>query len=416
MKGLLAPGGALKVLIDNPLSLSLYLPWFIYVFARGLLIPVLPLYADTFDISYGIVGVILAGEAIGTLVGDIPAGMALRRIGARRTAITGIMLAALSVTLLFWARTALIVLALRLIAGLGRALFTVSQHVYLASEVQVQNRGRAIALYGGVARIGIFGGPLVGGAVAAAFGLRAVFILFGLICLIAWISLLRYLKSIAVESDDTEPSSARDAALRVAETVRTHYRVLAAAGMGQALAQMLRAGRVALIPLFGADVIGLDVAQIGLVVGLAAALDMTLFYPAGVIMDRFGRKYAIVPTFMLQAFGMALVPLTGSFLTLLGAMFIMSFANGLSSGTMMTLGSDLAPEESRGEFLGVWRLIGDVGHTGGPLAVGGIADVLSLESSALAIAGGGFMAAAIFAFAVPETLKRRQTVPTADAA
>jgi MFS family permease len=145
-----------------------------------------------------------------------------------------------------------------------------------------------------------------------------------------------------------------------------------------------------------------------LIIGLAAAVDMSLFYPAGMIMDRFGRKYAIVPTFLLQSVGMALIPLTTSFGTLLLVMMIMSVGNGLSAGTMMTLGSDLAPADSRGEFLGVWRLIGDVGGMGGPLAVGGIADLIALQSSALAVAGGGFLAAAIFALGVPETLKRRQ--------
>ena len=35
--------------------------------------------------------------------------------------------------------------------------------------------------------------------------------------------------------------------------------------------------------------------------------------------------------------------------------------NGFSTGIFMTLGGDFAPREGRGEFLGVWRLVGDVG-------------------------------------------------------
>jgi MFS family permease len=403
---------SLRKLLDNPLALSLYLPWFVFVMSRGLLIPVLPLYADEFNISYGLIGVILAGEAIGTMLGDIPAGVLIQRFGNRNTALMGMALAAISTILLFWAQTVFIVFILRLIAGVGRAMFTVSQHVFLASEIRIANRGRAIALYGGMMRIGSFAGPLIGGAFAATLGLRSTFLLFGVICAFAWLALAKYLHDI--ESVEVENAPSGNQLSRLVATVKEYYRIFAVAGTGQLLAQMLRAGRTALIPLFADDILGLNVAQIGLLIGLAAAVDMSLFYPAGLIMDRVGRKYAIVPTFLLQSVGMALVPLTTSFGTLLLAMMVMSVGNGLSAGTMMTLGSDLAPVDSRGEFLGVWRLIGDIGATGGPLAVGGIADLIALQSSALAVAGGGFLAAVIFALGVPETLRRRQRKESAE--
>ncbi len=175
--------------------------------------------------------------------------------------------------------------------------------------------------------------------------------------------------------------------------------------MAQLLAQMVRSGRGIVVPLYAADIVGLNVTQIGWIVTLSAAIDMAMFYPAGVIMDRFGRKYSSVPSFALQALGMALIPFTFSFGTLLAATLVIGFGNGLGSGTMLTLGSDLAPKESMGEFLGVWRLIGDVGQSGAPMAVGGIADALSLPLATFAIAGAGLGAALALAFFVPETLR-----------
>ena len=172
------------------------------------------------------------------------------------------------------------------------------------------------------------------------------------------------------------------------------------------MAQAIRAGRKIVIPLYGATALGLDVQQVGWIVSLAAAFDVSLFPVAGWIMDRFGRKWAIVPSFALQALGMALVPLTAGLLGLAAAASLIGLGNGLGSGTMMTLGADLAPRQAVGEFLGVWRLIGDGGAMGGPVLVGAVADVVSLPLATLAIAAVGAGAAFTFAFGVPETLRR----------
>ena len=124
-------------------------------------------------------------------------------------------------------------------------------------------------------------------------------------------------------------------------------------------------------------------------------------------MDRFGRKFAIVPCFGIQALGMALVPFAANFAGLLFAAVLIGFGNGLGAGSMMTLGADLSPARSRGEFLGVWRLIGDLGQTGAPLVVGVVAEILVLSSAIWFIAGSGLVSASIFLILVPETLKRK---------
>jgi MFS-type transporter involved in bile tolerance (Atg22 family) len=87
---------------------------------------------------------------------------------------------------------------------------------------------------------------------------------------------------------------------------------------------------------------------------------------------------------------------------------VIGLGNGLGSGTMMTLGADLAPADSRGEFLGVWRLIGDGGSAGGPVVVGAVADVLGLSLATFTIAGVGLLAAAMLGTLVPETLQRKK--------
>ena len=123
-------------------------------------------------------------------------------------------------------------------------------------------------------------------------------------------------------------------------------------------------------------------------------------------MDRLGRKYVSVPSFTIQAIGVGLIPFTEGFLGLLLAALLIGLGNGLSSGAMMTLGADLAPKDATGEFLAAWRLVGDGGRMGAPVAVGQIADILGLTPATLVIASFGVLASTIFALLVPETLQK----------
>jgi MFS family permease len=401
--------GAQRSVLNSALVWSFYLPSLILSFSSGMLTPILPLYAKDFDISYGLIGLVLAGDRMGMLLGDIPAGLLLRRLGQKGTMLLGLGCTALSAVALFWARTVPEAVLYRAIGGFGAALYTVSRHAYIASNVTVASRGRAIALFGGIMRVGSFAGPMIGGLVAAAYGLRVPFLLFGGTYGVAVIVVLLAVRAIRPSSP---PAGTALPGSRLFSALREQGRTLTFAGIGQIFAQMIRAGRGTIIPLYAADVIGLDVRSIGLIVSLASAVDMTLFYPAGWIMDHLGRKFAIVPSFALQAIGMFFVPFTDSFTGLLLAASLIGFANGFSSGSMMTLGADLSPEHSRGEFLGVWRLIGDVGSTGGPLVVGAVADLVVLPTAAWFMTGAGLIAAAVFALFVPETLKKRQRAPT----
>ncbi len=390
------------------LVLPFYLPALMITLGNGLLVPILPLYASSFEIGYGLIGLILAGEGLGTLVADVPTGMLQQRFGNKQVMMMGMAFTMVSVALLFFAQSVWVVLLLRLIAGFGRAMYTVSAHVYITNNVKLEQRGKAISMYGGTHRLGGFVGPAVGGIAAGLLGLRFGFLLCGAVTAIGVICVALYTRN---RAEDTEAAGAAQGhQLRVWSVLQSNYRVLASAGTAQVFAQTIRAGRTVIIPLFAAETLGLAVDQIGLIVSLSVAIDFSLFVVAGWLMDRYGRKFAIVPCFAIQAFGMALIPLTTSFGGLLFAALMIGVGNGLGAGSMMTLGSDLSPSQSRGEFLGVWRLIGDLGHTGAPLMVGAIAEILALSSAVWVIAGSGLAAASIFLFFVPETLKRKQPV------
>src|SRR5690606_39848787 len=95
------------------------------------------------------------------------------------------------------------------------------------------------------------------------------------------------------------------------------------------------------------------------------------------------------------------------FFSLLAAVLLLGFANGLGTGVVMVIGSDLAVASGRrGQFLGVWRLIGDVGMSAAPLLTGALVQVSGLALASGVTAGIGLAGALVMILLVNETLAR----------
>ncbi len=398
----------------HPLLLAIFVPVFLFSVGNGLIAPLMPLYVADFGISYTAIGLVLAASGIGTMIGDVPAGVLLRRFSIKSAMIAGLVLWGGAMTTLFWAGTIWWVVIAQLLGGVGRALFIVAWHNYIAGTIELARRGRVNAHMGGIFRSSWFIGPALGGAVAELYTREAVFLLVGVICVASLAFVIRFTRP---ERTAAPHGSAGLGHMGrgLIRTFRSNARILAAAGTGQMLTAIVRVGRGTILPLYGADVLGLSDGRIGLIISLAAGMDLLIFPTAGFLMDRYGRKYAIVPSFIIQGIGMALIPLTGSFAGLAAVGMFIGMGNGFSAGTMLTLGADLAPDDARGDFIGLWHLLGDLGFAGGPLVVGTVADIIALPTAAFALMLAGFSAAFVFGRFVPETLKKPEQTVAASA-
>ncbi len=386
----------------SELALAVYLPTALLAMGQGLLLATLPIYATELGVSLTIVSVIASAAAIGTLLTDVPAGAVLYRIGLRRAMLIGSALVVIGTISLALPLSPAMVVAFRLLAGVGTAMWGLSRHAFITQNADPANRGRSIAVFGGINRIGMFGGPAIGGLVATAAGTGAAFLVAGFMGLLAFVAAVAFIPREKVAAALPRGSGRKRWGV-VRQTLKTNSGDLTAAAVAQLFGQMIRQGRQLLIPLVGVTTLDLNAAQVGLVMTASAVLDMSMFIPAGVLMDRYGRKFASVPSFALMAIGIGMIPFAGNFVGLLIAGLVIGLGNGLGSGTMMTLGADLAPKGATGEFLGIWRLIGDVGMVAGPLTVGLIGTWLGLTGSAIVLMIAGFLASAILFFLVKET-------------
>ncbi|TAJ19246.1 MAG: MFS transporter, partial [Dehalococcoidia bacterium] len=273
---------------------------------------------------------------------------------------------------------------------------------YVTERAPLEVRGRALSLLGGTNRIGNLIGPLVGGVTAEAYGLETAFWFQAALSVAA--SAVMYL---LVRSDDRTPPEVAHGGIygRFAAVVSDHRKVFLTAGLATVAIQVLRRSREAAIPLWG-DSIGMSPSQIGLILSGSILIEVLLFYPTGIVMDRWGRKWTGVPCLVFMAIGLMLFPFAHSFTGLLLAGMVTGLGNGFGAGIAMTLGADFSPAVGRNEFLGVWRLVGDVGGAAGPMIIGGLAGVLGLGGAIVASGGIGALGAIVMIFFVAEPLHR----------
>lgn len=374
-----------------------------------MLAPALPLYAQQLGTDFGWIGLLVSLQGVGALASDVPAGLLVARFGGRAALMLGAGFSALGALALGLSQSSAQLFLAVFVFGVGLAVWATARLAFVATVARPAQRGRALALVGGSSRIGMTAGPIAGGLIAEAFGLQAAF--FGH-ALCATLALLLVSTERSPESTRPAAPSSERAHTRVLQTAFEHRRELATSG-GVAIALVaLRTTNRMFVPLWGAW-IGLDLIQIGWAIGLASAVDMTLFYPVGVIMDRFGRKWTIVPCMLLLSASLLAMPFTTGFYAFLGVALLGGFGNGLGSGAIMTMGADLAPPGRFGEFLGVWRLIGDSGVVVAPALAGALAQALTLGAAFFSTAGIGVAGALLMVLAVREG-RHRSPEPVRD--
>jgi MFS family permease len=184
--------------------------------------------------------------------------------------------------------------------------------------------------------------------------------------------------------------------------VRDHAEVFATAGASASCVSLLRAARQVIIPLWGTQ-LGLAPSQIALVFGVSAGLDLLLFYPSGLLADRVGRKIVAIPCLATLASGLVLLPFATTTALYVLIALLLGAGNGMGTGIVMILGADFSPASGRAEFLGVWRLVTDIGQAGGPLVVAAAAGLVSLAFASALLGVVGLGGAVFVARFVPET-------------
>jgi len=379
---------------------SIYCPSFILAVIQGLALLIAPLYALDQNASWLEAGALFALKNIGTLLSSLPGGIAIARFGERRCMWTGGILVAMSTIVIYCWKTFFGFSLGIILLGLGIGIWTLARQAYLSAYCKTHERGRVMSVVATVQRVGMFLGPLIGGFVSHYYGFTVT---FGMCALFGVVSLIFLKRNRLTILNQGKQQTLQKIVGQLPDVFHRHKHVFLTAGIFAMSLRLVRVGRQLLLPLWG-HYIGLSAAEIGFVVSLSVLIDSLFIYFGGEIADKYGRKWSGSLCLLLISTSFFLLPFSTGYYSFIWVALLAGIGNGLGGGIVMILGSDLAPVEQRGLFLGGWRLLGDVSAVASPLIIGSLGSLFSLGLASAFTGGLGLLGLAMLVFTVKETL------------
>jgi MFS family permease len=352
-------------LLTRPFVLTVVAEFGVFL-TIGMLLPVLPVYGKD-ELGLGSVGIGLAIAAASptALVFQPLFGQLGDRYGRRPLVIVGPVVLAAAVAAYALVDDLWILVALRLVGGIGEAALFVGAATIVTDLAPVSRRGEALSLYS----LGLWGGlalgPVLGEAVLGDGRYHAVWLVAAGCSLAAAV--------IALTLPETRPAVA-------AETLSRDRKFVHPAA--------LKPGFVLVTTIFAAAGFNTFVALYARELGLSGA-GPVFFLFSGIVVgirlfgrrlpDRLGAKRAASSAIVLVVAGMLTIGLWHDPAGLYLGTAVYAFGAALAFPALMTLAIAGADDSDRSSVVGTFSACADVGFALGALSLGGVAAVTGYD-------------------------------------
>ena len=348
---------------------------FIDLLGFGIIIPLLPFYAETFGANALTVGLLNTSFSFMQFVFAPFWGRLSDRVGRRPVILAGLLGSAVSYLLFGLATSLTLLFAARMAAGIAGANIPTAQ-AYMADVTTPENRAKGMGLVGAAFGLGFIFGPAIGGFLSQ-WGYQAPSFFASALSFAnfaaAWFLL-----------PESRPAAARPA-----------RKITRVAALRQAVT---RPGLPSLLAIYFIVVtafssfemnfslysefrFGFDSTSIGYVFAFIGA---TLALVQGVLVGRVvrvaGERRVIQAAIALIALGLALVPLAGGVPMLLAACGLLAAGMGFNTPSITSLISRLSRADEQGGILGLSQSVASLARIIGPAWGGYLYDAFGRTS------------------------------------
>jgi len=358
----------------------LFLIVFVDLVGFGLIIPLLPFYAERFGASPQLVTLLLAIFSLMSMLAAPLWGRLSDRIGRRPVLMTSMAAAVLAYLWLGFAGELWMLFAARAFAGICAGNIAAAQ-AYIADVTPPEKRARGMGMIGAAFGLGFIIGPALGGIVAGDDLATADLTTPGLIA--AGLSAVAFF-GVVLLLPESLPAAVK--ARRARSRIAALYSAFGRPVLGRLLAVFFLvilafAGMEATFALWAMREYGWGPAQIGYVftyVGLLSAVMQGGLI--GPLTRRFGEERLMQSGLALIALGLLLLPVAGTLPPLIVAVTALSIGMGAMQPSLNSLISRRAGAEEQGEVMGVAQSVGSLARVLGPIIAGTLFEAFGRNS------------------------------------
>ena len=345
---------------------------FCCMLGSGIVVPLLPLYAESLGATGLGLGLIFAAFPISRTLLTPVFGRLSDRSGRKPFIVIGLFAYAVISPVFVWANTVPLLVLTRLLHGVSGSMILPIAQAYVGDISPEGEEGKWMG-YANAAFLGGFGvGPLLGGVVAEHLGMDIAFFTMGGLSLLAFFIAAFFLPEVGGhKSADRTRLSFREMSRSRTMTGLASFRLALTLG---------RAAFFTFLPVFAALKLGLRPNLIGVLVAVYMLLSSLLGIPWGRISDRFPRRPLVVAGCLVSCVYLALVPPADSF----GQLLALCVLGSLGGAIAIPAASAMVVIEGRkygmGSALAVFNVALSIGMAAGPILGGLIADFADINA------------------------------------
>ena len=333
---------------------------FIDLLGFGIIIPLLPFYAESFGASALTIGLLGTSFSLMQFLFSPIWGRWSDRIGRKPIILVGLMGSCLSYLTLALATSLPLVFAARIIGGIAGANIPTAQ-AYIADITTPENRARGMGMVGAAFGLGFIFGPALGGLLSRVSPATPMWFASAL-CLTNFVAAWLLLP----ESRSVNATTKRLGNLEVLRHAMAKPALLLLLAL-YFLVTLAFSGFEATFALFSEARFGYTASTLGLVftfIGVILAVVQGAL--VGRAVKAIGERRLVPLAIFAIAVGIGLLPFVWNVPTLLGALGVLAIGMGFNGPALTSMLSRLADRNDQGGILGLGSSLASLGRVVGP--------------------------------------------------
>jgi len=367
----------------------IFITVFIDLLGFGIIIPLLPFYAESFGANAFTIGLLGTSFSLMQFAFSPVWGRWSDKIGRKPIILIGLLGSCLSYVTLALASSLVLLFVARIIGGIAGANIPTAQ-AYIADITTPENRAKGMGMVGAAFGLGFIFGPAIGGLLSRISPETPMWFAAAL-CLGNFIAAWFLLPESRRVTTSTK-SLGRMEAFRHAMTKPTLLLVLAL----YFIVTMAFSAFEATFALFSEARFGYTAASIGFLfafIGVVLALIQGVL--VGRVVKRVGERRLIPLALLLVSVSIGMLPFVWSVPTLLVALFLLAVGMGFNNPSLSSMVSKLSDENDQGGTLGLASSLASLGRVVGPAWGGYLYDAYGMTTPYLSAAAVMFFAVVV---------------------